>query len=306
MLDDKGKVRSFAEFRKATAPIIGAYNTTWLHTEYNTAIIRAQYAQKIKELEQDRDIYPNLQWLSSTSVNPREAHRALYGKVFAFDDPVLQTNYPGSLWGCKCGIKSTSLPVTGSAEIKSALKSTPKPQPGLDTTPASGALFAASHPYFVLGYMAYNKLRPIVEKFAKRTMIKYARKRAKDYISTIPEYKGIELTSKRFITGKMTFLRGSIKQVVAHAENHQTILRVLSPEKCTKDWEYIGWSELKAGKHKEALYFTYYKTTIGKQTYYANVKMHRNICGEVLYTINSHKPKELIQGLPLDLDKYKK
>lgn len=74
--------------------------------------------------------------------------RILYYKVFAFDDPFLRSNYPGSMWNCKCGAKSTNQAVTDSAEVKSLTKSMPKAQAGLDENPGvTGKLFSDSHPY---------------------------------------------------------------------------------------------------------------------------------------------------------------
>lgn len=44
-------------------------------------------------------------------------------------------------------------------------------------------------------------------------------------------------------------------------------------------------------KHPETDYFLYYSFMIKKKKYWANVKMHRNYNGEVLYTIESKKPQ---------------
>lgn len=169
LFNPDGSVRSFAEFRRSSMPIIGAYNGNWLQTEYSTGVLRAHNAAKWKEMERDTDLYPNMEWLPSTSVSPREEHRALYGKVFAMDDPFLQTNYPGCLWNCKCGLRSTSKPVTERAARRKAARSTPKPAAGLDRNPGqSGMLYSFSHPYFAAGYFAYKKLAPIVSKWVNR------------------------------------------------------------------------------------------------------------------------------------------
>lgn len=112
MFDEDGKVRSFAQFRKAAEPIVAGYNERWLQTEYDTAIIRAGHAAQWRNREHERTLYPNLEWLASTSATPREGHKPFYGLVLPEVDPFWQSNYPGSLWGCKCGIRSTAAPVT--------------------------------------------------------------------------------------------------------------------------------------------------------------------------------------------------
>lgn len=59
-------------------------------------------------------------------------------------------------------------------------------------------------------------------------------------------------------------------------------------------------------KHKEAECFTYYKIDISENTYYINVKVHRIYNNkEVIYTIERHKPDDLIEGIP-DFFKNKK
>ena len=51
-------------------------------------------------------------------------------------------------------------------------------------------------------------------------------------------------------------------------------------------------------KHPEARWFLYYSLTINGETYWANVKMHIPMNGEVLYTIEKEKPDDLIEGVP--------
>ena len=78
--DDKGKLRSFEEFKKANKHIVSKYDH-WLRTEYNTAVVRARNASNFKKFNRDADLYPNLEWLPSTSMEPRDAHRKFYGLV---------------------------------------------------------------------------------------------------------------------------------------------------------------------------------------------------------------------------------
>ena len=151
LLNEKGQLRSFPEFKKATEPIVGNYNTNWLKTEYSTAVMRARVAQQLRQAEGERAVYPNLQWLPSTSPNPREAHIPFYWMIRAQEDPIWQKYLPGSIWNCQCGIKSTAEPVNtiGPQESSAAFK----PQPGLDNNPAEdGALFSQTHPYFEKSY----------------------------------------------------------------------------------------------------------------------------------------------------------
>ena len=54
----------------------------------------------------------------------------------------------------------------------------------------------------------------------------------------------------------------------------------------------------KKNKHEETDYFLYYSIIIDNKKYWANVKMHKDYKGEVLYTIEPQKPKDIILGMP--------
>ena len=86
LINDKGNLKNFNDFKTDTEKIIGKYNTDWLKTEYNTAVLRARQASNFRKFERDKDIYPNLKWLPSTSVEPRQEHVAFYNKIWAIDD----------------------------------------------------------------------------------------------------------------------------------------------------------------------------------------------------------------------------
>ena len=75
LTDNEGQPRSFNAFRKATEPVIGEYNVNWLQTEYLAAIRSARTAERFRRYLQDKDLYPNLRWLPSRAVKPREVHR---------------------------------------------------------------------------------------------------------------------------------------------------------------------------------------------------------------------------------------
>lgn len=166
LTDEEGKLKSFDQFRKDTEPIIQEYNVNWLRTEYDTAVRRARFAADWKRFEKDKDLYPNLKWLPSVSVNKREGHRVFYNRVWKADDPFWSTNYPGNLWNCKCGLTSTDEKIT-EGRIPSGHD---KPEPGLDKNPGiTGEMFTDTHPY-IKG--AGKEARKAVDKFLNRNTLK--------------------------------------------------------------------------------------------------------------------------------------
>lgn len=161
LTDQEGMLKSFDQFRKDTEPIIQEYNVNWLRTEYDTAVRRARFAADWKRFEKDKDLYPNLKWLPSVSVNKREGHRVFYNRVWKADDPFWNTNYPGNLWNCKCGLTSTDEKITEGRTPSGH----DKPEPGLDKNPGiTGEMFTDTHPYIK---DAGKEARKAVDKFVK-------------------------------------------------------------------------------------------------------------------------------------------
>ncbi|MCT4647581.1 MAG: phage head morphogenesis protein [Carboxylicivirga sp.] len=157
LVDDQGKLKSYAQFQKDAKSIT---EEGWRHlkTEYNTGVKRARSAAQFKQFQRTAHLYPNIKWTPSRAANPDATHKGYWGTVLPVNDPFWLTNFPGSRWNCKCGWEVTDDPVTNTpAEL-------PDPVPGLDENPAvSGALYSQSHPVFKL----QTKLKKGVEKRVK-------------------------------------------------------------------------------------------------------------------------------------------
>ncbi len=81
-------------------------------TEYNTTISRCRTAKQFEKFNAPGNDVPNLRWLPSRSVDPRESHKFFWDRVWAKGDPFWMDNTPGSLWNCKCDLEETYDPVT--------------------------------------------------------------------------------------------------------------------------------------------------------------------------------------------------
>ena len=178
LVDENGTPKSFAQFKKDAENIIGDYNINWLQTEYNTALIRARNAVQWRQFGREKETYHNLEWLPSMAAVPREALIIFYHRVWAQDDPFWNSHRPGEVWGCKCGLRSTSRPVTdGNPKSKETVKASP----GLDNNPAVDAkLFADSHPYIAL---ANRNAKKAVKKFIAENVRQPEEYKAKKYKS---------------------------------------------------------------------------------------------------------------------------
>lgn len=145
MIDSDGQLKPFRRFVKDVAPYIEHKNRAWLQTEYDTAVIRAQNAVEWQQFQAEKDVYPNLEWIPSTSPNPGADHRVFWGTVLPVDDPFWDEHKPGDRWNCKCELRQTDKGCTAapSSDGKSDAA------PGLDSNPAkSKEVFSDNHPYF--------------------------------------------------------------------------------------------------------------------------------------------------------------
>lgn len=146
---------------KTQKAILNTFNR-YQAAEYNAAIGRARTAKQWNDFTNDpirNELYPNLKWLPSDSITPREEHRIFWNKVWAKNDPFWRLNMPRTLWGCNCDIEDTDEPITGGKydNIPSSA--------GLEGNPAkTGEIFTDNASY----YRVENSQKSKVEKEYKK------------------------------------------------------------------------------------------------------------------------------------------
>ncbi len=314
LIDEDGTLKSFREWERDTESIRDHHVGHWLETEYNTAVRRAHLAAEWRQFEREKDILPNLEWIETTAVTPGKDHMIFWGVIRPIDDTFWNKHRPGDRWGCKCGLRSTDKPVTplppGVDDPVNV------PAKGIDNNPGKDAmLFSSSHPYLTAGYLAYKKLKPIVEKFVNKQLTKRVNKQLSKVKTGIDRFDGKSVKGDNFRNGEMIVLRRSLDDILFHSKEDKRVKHWLSSFNTgkLKGLKYIGWDYPKTyershpkydpsnpGKqrHPEASHFLYYEMKIGGKKYYANVKMHKNYNKEVLYTIESKKPTRIRKGEP--------
>lgn len=148
LLDNDGNIKRFVDFKRDVTPIIGKYNGAWLRTEYATAVQRSRLATRWQQFVDEKDVFPNLEWVPSTALHPGEDHRLFWNTIRPVNDSFWSHHRPGDRWNCQCDIRQTDLPPTDipTIPIGDAKNS---PAPGLDNNPGKdGVLFNDHHPYF--------------------------------------------------------------------------------------------------------------------------------------------------------------
>lgn len=107
LVDEKGGLRPWNEFKKEAAKVNSAYNERYLKTEYHQTIAAANAAQKWNDIERTKHLYPNLRYLTVGDNRVRDKHRAWHGKVLPIDHPFWVKNFPPNDWGCRCDTERT-------------------------------------------------------------------------------------------------------------------------------------------------------------------------------------------------------
>lgn len=171
LLNENGDAKDFNTFRKDSLPVIGTYNTTWLKTEHDTAIKSARTAARFAQFMQDKDLFPNLRWVPSRAVNPRESHKVYYNTIRAITDRWWKNHYPGNVWGCQCDINNTDKPITHTGDMPVNVKHGTETSPGLSANPYfTKSIFSDTHPYVTESYLPKKKLTQIVLKQVKKLL----------------------------------------------------------------------------------------------------------------------------------------
>ena len=149
LLDSNGVLKPFDRWLNDVLPIASHQCGSWLRTEYDTAVIRAQQAAEWKRFERDKDVLPNLKWVPSTSPNPGADHRIYWGTILPVDHSFWSRHRPGDRWNCQCSLESTDEPATGIKHEDAVDPRKNGPQKGLKDNPGkTGNLFGQDHPYY--------------------------------------------------------------------------------------------------------------------------------------------------------------
>lgn len=157
VFNEKGMKRDFNEFKKIIkgddfhAGIFKIYNDNWLRTEYDTAFGTAQMGDEWISIQEDKDVFPYLKYVTAHDERVRHSHAEFDGVVRHVDDDFWNTHLPLNGFNCRCRVIQLNedddvFTVTPDDKIKKL----PGPDsdlfsfnPGKD-----GYIFDESHPYF--------------------------------------------------------------------------------------------------------------------------------------------------------------
>lgn len=113
-----GSLRSFEEFRIQTVIITGKH-LRYLKAEYDTAVAGAQMAAKWKTIQEQKEIYPLLQFEAVEDENTTAICLSLNGVIRPVDDVFWLVYYPLNHYRCRSTVRQLRKgTITPTSEIK--------------------------------------------------------------------------------------------------------------------------------------------------------------------------------------------
>ena len=94
--------KGFNDFKDKARNIIGNFRTSYLRTEYDTAVATGQNSARYINQLAEAATFPYLQYQTAGDDKVREEHAVLDGKVFSIHDPELSAIYPPNGFNCRC------------------------------------------------------------------------------------------------------------------------------------------------------------------------------------------------------------
>lgn len=159
VFNENGFKRDFSEFRKIikgdgfNKGVFNMYNDAWLRTEFETAFRTAQMGNEWNSIQEDKEIFPFLKYVTAKDERVRHNHAEFDGVVRPVDDPFWDTHTPPNGFNCRCRLIQLNedddvFTVTPDDKIK---KLSPPDSDLFAFNPGKNKyIFDPSHPYFTI------------------------------------------------------------------------------------------------------------------------------------------------------------
>lgn len=286
LVDENGQLKPFEKWKRDVEDIADHYCNRWLQTEYDTAVLRAHQATDWLQFEAEKDVYPNLRWMPTTSVEPDPYHKQYWQAklTLPINHPFWKSHRPGDRWNCKCSLRQTDEPAT--TEAIADFKPVPS-QAGLDNNPAQdGKLFSDSHPYYTEAY-------PGAEKAAETLLMRIRRKQIQKEAELLKKqnFRNKHLDKDIHITGR------GIKEWLNQPHEFYSAKNelLLSMDKLLKKAKYLGYGP---DRHDASIKAHLFETAIKGKKSWIIVREFSPDRLEVHSISDSEKIKDIITKKP--------
>lgn len=152
LVNDKGEIKPFKEFKQDMLSLDEQYNKNWLRTEYDTAYGQAQNAVAWNQFEKNKDVLPNLKYSAVIDANTSDICAPLDGICLPINDPFWNTFMPLNHFNCRCLVtqEDETATITSESDVKQLTKA---PNEEMQSafkmnSGKKGVVFSEKHPYF--------------------------------------------------------------------------------------------------------------------------------------------------------------
>lgn len=104
LLDANGKLRTFEDFKREAQTISGM-QLNWLRTEYDTAVGAAQMASKWVEIQEQKNLFPLLEFDAVIDKHTSDLCGSLNGVIRPVDDEFWKQYYPPNHFNCRSTVR---------------------------------------------------------------------------------------------------------------------------------------------------------------------------------------------------------
>lgn len=116
------EAKSFDIFQMNARQIGDVFNTRWLTTEYDTAVLTAESTATYHSLIRDRETFPFWQYRTVGDGAVRAEHAELDGLILPVDDPLWDKIFPPNGWNCRCYIVAMTANEAATANVPAMRK----------------------------------------------------------------------------------------------------------------------------------------------------------------------------------------
>ncbi len=145
LTDDNGIIKQFSVFKKDVSGLMENFNKNYLRTEYNMAVASTQSSVAWEGIQQTKDLFPSLRYITAGDERVREDHVELNNIIRPVDDDFWSTYFPPNDWGCRCD----AVQVNTRTKTNLRDRTLHPPLPMFNNNPGkSRKIFTQNHPYF--------------------------------------------------------------------------------------------------------------------------------------------------------------
>jgi SPP1 gp7 family putative phage head morphogenesis protein len=146
LVDDDGKLRTFAQFKQAAAEINTEFVTTWMKPEYEMAVASGQMGATWARIEENREVLPLMQFDAVLDDKTTAICQSLDGVIKPIDDTLWDLYFPPNHWGCRSDVRS--LADGHITPINDIVYPDKIPDMFKTNLAKKGMVFPPKHPYF--------------------------------------------------------------------------------------------------------------------------------------------------------------